>query len=386
MKSMILLALCLLVPAAAGAQQPADVSATPAPTVLQPPPGWPEQDPSPEPAIKVEPAPSPTQPAQQPARSAYPRPPATPAVEEPVQRMGFADWMNELRAEAIAQGIRARTVYYALGRIYYPDPVIIEKDRTQPEKTMTAQRYWNRLLDDRRIDAGRAFYAANRELLRRVGEAYRVHPRYIAAILGVESNFGNHQGKENIINGLVTLAYDGRRAEYFRRELLNALRIIDRGDIRPENMRGSWAGAMGACQFMPSSYLKYAQDFDRDGRADIWGSIPDAAGSAANYLAQNGWRLGERWGREVQVTKPIPEEFIGTKVRKRVKDWARLGVRRKNGKRLPYASMMASLVQPDGPEGRSFLVYNNFHVLMRWNRSTYFAIAVGMLADKIGRR
>jgi membrane-bound lytic murein transglycosylase B len=236
------------------------------------------------------------------------------------------------------------------------------------------------------VERGRQFYAANRDLLRRVSEAYGVRSRFIVALLGIESNYGDGQGKEGIINALVTLAYDGRRSDYFRGELISALRIMDQQGTKVEQMKGSWAGAMGYCQFMPSSYEKFGQDFDGDGRIDIWGSVPDAAASAANYLSQNGWRVAEGWGEEVSLTGPVEPSLIGPKVKQSYATWRKLGVKKMNGKSLPKNNQQASLVQPDGPGGRTFLVTNNFHVLLRWNRSTYFAIAVGMLADMMGQQ
>jgi membrane-bound lytic murein transglycosylase B len=300
-------------------------------------------------------------------------------------QINFPDWLNDMRQEAIGQGIRPQTVYYALANVY-PDSAILEKDRTQPETKMTAQQYWDKLLDDRRVERGRQFYAANRDLLRRVSEAYGVRSRFIVALLGIESNYGDGQGKEGIINALVTLAYDGRRSDYFRGELISALRIMDQQGTKVEQMKGSWAGAMGYCQFMPSSYEKFGQDFDGDGRIDIWGSVPDAAASAANYLSQNGWRVAEGWGEEVSLTGPVEPSLIGPKVKQSYATWRKLGVKKMNGKSLPKNNQQASLVQPDGPGGRTFLVTNNFHVLLRWNRSTYFAIAVGMLADMMGQQ
>jgi membrane-bound lytic murein transglycosylase B len=298
-------------------------------------------------------------------------------------QVSFPDWLNDLRQEAIGAGVRPQTVYYALANVY-PDSSILEKDRAQPETKMTAQEYWDKLLDDRRIERGKQFYAANRELLRRVSENYGVRSRFIVALLGIESNYGDGQGKESIINALTTLAYDGRRSDYFRGELISALRIMDQQGTKVEQMKGSWAGAMGYCQFMPSSYEKFGQDFDGDGRTDIWTSVPDAAASAANYLSQNGWRLAEGWGEEVELTGPIEPSLVGPKVKQSYATWRKLGVKKLNGKALPKNSQQASLVQPDGPGGRTFLVTNNFHVLLRWNRSTYFAIAVGMLADQLG--
>jgi membrane-bound lytic murein transglycosylase B len=297
--------------------------------------------------------------------------------------VSFNAWLSQFQQEAIGRGIRPETVYHATGNIYF-DEGIIEKDQKQPESTITAEQYWKRVINERRIQRGRAFMNTNRELLTQIGDAYGVQPRYIVALLGVESDYGDVQGKTGIIGALATLAYDGRRASYFREELVQALKIIDQGHVQAENMTGSWAGAMGYCQFMPTSFFKFAQDFDGDGRIDIWNSVADAAASAANYLRSNGWRNGEGWGRRVKLTKPIADSLVGREVARPMSDWARMGVRASNGKGLPHSSMRASLILPDGQGGPAFLVYNNFNVIMQWNRSTYFATSVGMIADKLG--
>lgn len=305
------------------------------------------------------------------------------ALSATANDMDFDGWRSVVAREAIQRGIRPVTVHYALSNIQL-DPDILEKDQKQPEKTISAETYWGRIVDPARIQKGKAFYASNRLLLNQIGETYGVQPRFIVALLGIESNYGETQGTNNIIQALATLAYDGRRSSYFKGELFEALRIIDQGHVSFEEMQGSWAGAMGWCQFMPSSFFKFAQDYDADGREDIWGSVGDAAASAANYLRMNGWKRGEGWGRRVKVTEAIPEEWGGLKVSKTINEWGKLGVRQTNGKKLTGGNMQASLIQPDGPEGTSFLVYNNFNVIMSWNRSTYFATAVGMIADKLG--
>lgn len=305
---------------------------------------------------------------------------AVPALANP---LGFNTWLDEFKQDAIQRGIRPQTVHHALSNIY-PDDGVLEKDRTQPENTVTASDYWKRVVSERRVNDGRAFMRANEELLTRIGEIYEVQPRFIVALLGIESSYGELQGTTPILNSLATLAYDGRRSEFFRNELMQALRIVDQGHIQAGDMTGSWAGAMGYCQFMPSSFLKFAQDFDADGRIDIWGSVADAAASAANYLRESGWKAGENWGQRVKLTKAVPEDMLGLKVSRTVAEWRRMGIVASGKKKLPGPNTLASLVVPDGGDGAAFLVYNNFNVIMRWNRSTYFATSVGMLADKLG--
>lgn len=297
--------------------------------------------------------------------------------------ISFQAWINDFQREAIERGIRPETVYHALTNIY-PDDAILEKDQQQPENTVTAADYWKRVVNPRRIARGREFMRVNHEMLSRIADMYGVQPRFIVALLGVESDYGDLQGTTNIIEALATLAYDGRRADFFKEELVNALRIIDQGHVRAEEMTGSWAGAMGYCQFMPSSFFKFAQDFDGDGRIDIWHSAADAAASAANYLRESGWKSGDSWGRKVRLTKPVPDSMLGLKVAHTISDWRKMGIVAATGKKLPKSAKLASLIVPDGGEGAAFLVYNNFNVIMRWNRSTYFATSVGMIADKLG--
>ncbi|MDX1923330.1 MAG: lytic murein transglycosylase [Alphaproteobacteria bacterium] len=298
----------------------------------------------------------------------------------------YSIWLGDLIKEAIQHGVRPQTAYNALANVEF-DPSIIEKDRKQPESQITAQQYWKKIITSQRMERAKSFYNANRVLLNQIGDTYGVQPRFLVAILSIESNFGDVQGEELIIPALTSLSYDGRRTAFFKGELFNALKIIDKGHITQEEMVGSWAGAMGWCQFMPSTFLKYAVDFDGDGRTDIWHSVADAAASAANYMHEIGWRSNETWGRQVRLTKPVPEEFMGRDVRRPISEWAAMGVRAMNGKALPEnKNMEASLITPDGSDGVSFLVYNNFNVIMQWNKSTYFATSIGMIADKLGNK
>ncbi|NDE90852.1 MAG: lytic murein transglycosylase [Alphaproteobacteria bacterium] len=297
----------------------------------------------------------------------------------------FNTWVDQTIKEAVAHGIRPQTAYDALSSISYDDSVI-EKDQKQPENTITAEQYWKRIVTKARIDRAKAFYHAHHALLQKVGNTYGVQPRFIVALLSIESQLGEVQGTTPIIQSLASLSYQGRRTEFFKTELFNALKILDGGHIAQEEMIGSWAGAMGWCQFMPSSYLKYAQDFDGDGRMDIWNSVADAAASAANYLHNSGWKPDETWGRQVSLTQPIGEEYIGRTIKRPMSEWTQMGVRSMDGKVLPVKKHIeASLIMPDGGEGPAFLVYSNFNVIMQWNKSSYFATSVGMVADRIGR-
>jgi len=241
------------------------------------------------------------------------------------------------------------------------------------------------VLSESRIERGRELYREHRGLLDRVAADYGVQPRFIVALWGIESSYGSFGGDFPVIAALATLAHDGRRASFFRGELLKALRIVDRGDITVEQMTGSWAGAMGQSQFMPSSYDAYAVDYDGDGRRDIWTSLPDVFASIANYLAKAGWNDRYTWGRKVHVPAALNGDLVGLSTARPLPQWQELGVRRANGANLPAVTLEASLLSTDEGQGPAYLVYDNFRVLMAWNRSTYFALTVGELADLIER-
>src|SRR5262249_34336674 len=261
-------------------------------------------------------------------------------------------------------------------------------DRQQPEVTLTFDAYMARVVNDARIENGRQRVRENRELLERVSSTYGVQSRFIVALWAIETDFGRLTGNFPIIGALATLAFEGRRAAFFREELFNALRIVERTGIKAKDLRGSWAGAMGQSQFMPSSYLAYAVDFDGDGKSDIWNSRADVFASIANYLSKVGWRADETWGREVKVP-PNLDATQGSDQRLRaasrsLTEWESLGIRRPDGDGLPRREMSAWLIRPAGTDGPSFLVYPNYSALLRWNRSLFFATAVGYLADRIG--
>jgi membrane-bound lytic murein transglycosylase B len=298
--------------------------------------------------------------------------------------MPFDDWLKAFRQEAIGKGIPSSIADQCLTGVA-PIPRVLELDRRQPETTLTFDEYITRVVNPGRVESGRARLQEHREVLARVSQTYNVQPRFIVSLWGIETDFGRLTGNFSIISALATLAYDGRRSAFFREELLNALRIVARGHIAPQELRGSWAGAMGQSQFMPSSYLAYAVDFDGDGKADIWTSRADVFASAANYLSKVGWRGDETWGREVRLPAGFDRALVDhNKVQKALPEWQALGVRRADGGDLPTRDLNASVIQPGGADGPSFLIYNNYRVLLRWNRSLYFATAVGFLADRIG--
>ena len=212
---------------------------------------------------------------------------------------------------------------------------------------------------------------------------YQVQRRFLLALWGIESDFGRFTGGFSVVNSLSTLAYDGRRGAYFRSELIDALKILNSGEINNSQMVGSWAGAMGQCQFMPSSYHRFAQDYNNDGKRDIWNSLPDTFASMANYLRNSGWKYDQTWGREVILPKTFDVALTGLEHTKSIPEWQQMGVRRVDGADLPGRELLAAIILPDGAGTRAYMVYDNFRNIMKWNRSTYFALAVGILSDHL---
>ncbi|MBV9685902.1 MAG: lytic murein transglycosylase [Alphaproteobacteria bacterium] len=296
----------------------------------------------------------------------------------------FSAFLSGVRRDAAAHGIRGSTIEIALQRAQYL-PHVIELDRKQPESTLTFAEYLDKVVTAQRMDGARRQLAENRVLLDGVWRRYNVEPRFVVALWGIESDFGRIMGNYAVVSALATLAYDGRRSSYFRGELISALRILDQGHIRADDMTGSWAGAMGQCQFMPSTFLGYAVDYDGDGRKDIWNDRADALASIANFISHLGWRGGEGWGREVMLPAGFDSRYTGLEVKRPTGEWSRLGVRSADAGPLAGREGEASLVMPDGAGGPAFLVYDNFRTIMKWNKSTYFAAAVGYLADSMAR-
>jgi membrane-bound lytic murein transglycosylase B len=293
----------------------------------------------------------------------------------------FASWLSDLRREAQAKGITPRTLDDALTGLQ-PIERVLELDRRQPEFTLTFRDYLARVVNDARVEKGRRLMEENRALLERIANKYGVQPRFIVALWGIESDYGRLTGGFPVIAALATLAYDGRRSAFFRQELLNALRIVDEGHIAAGAMTGSWAGAMGQSQFMPSSFLNFAVDYDGDGRRDIWTSLPDVFASIANYLRKSGWSDDQTWGRPVSLPPGFPAEQADLGVKKALAEWNAMGVRKIDGAPLPARELAASIIRPGGGED-AFLAYDNYRVIMKWNRSQFFATAVGTLADRL---
>lgn len=297
----------------------------------------------------------------------------------------FENWRTNLKKEAYALGISRSIVDEAMANVK-PVPRIIELDRKQPEGTMTFAKYKKNVISQDRIDKGRRLYKQHRTLLDKVSAKYGVPASFIVALWGIETSYGGNTGGFSVVTALSTLAYDGRRSAFFRNELLEALKILDAGHIAPANMKGSWAGAMGQNQFMPSSFHAFAVDGNDDGKRDIWTSLPDVFASTANYLSKSGWKKDERWGRAVKVPKSLTKDLIGIDNVRTLTAWNKLGVTLPSGEPIPVVSAMkASLVAPDGLNGPTYLVYDNYRVIMKWNKSVYFATSVGLLSDLIAQ-
>ncbi|MBD0272560.1 MAG: lytic murein transglycosylase [Acetobacteraceae bacterium] len=294
---------------------------------------------------------------------------------------GFDAFLDGVRADARRAGISPATMNRALAGLR-PNPRVLELDRFQPEGPgMTWEEYREKIVSPTRVENGRRAFAESRRLLDAIETRFRVSPRVVAAIWGMETNYGTNTGGFGVVEALATLAWDGRRSAYFRSELLAALRVLDGGHISPERMRGSWAGAMGQPQFMPSNFERLAVDFDGDGRRDIWDSRADALGSIANYLSRHGWREGEPWGFE--VLPPGPVERYDTDGKRPLRDWARLGFRRVDGGPLPGSDVEMGLVQPNRSDGKAFLGGHNLRVIRRYNPPVNYGLAVGLLSDRV---
>jgi len=294
----------------------------------------------------------------------------------------FAECKAALKARAKTEGIDGTTVDHVLDAVQYSAKVI-ELDQRQPEFTRSFGNYYQLRVTPSRVALGRVLLAAHNDLLQRIQEQTGVPPQYLVAFWGLETNFGNILGGMSVPDSLTTLACDPRRSEFFSAELMAALKIIEAGHVGDRQMLGSWAGAMGQVQFMPSAYLRYAVDGDGDGRYDLWGSIPDALFSAGNFLQHLGWQPGVRWGREVILPRDFDYALANTGDALPLTDWRALGIKDAFGQPLADADLATRLLVPSGHQGPAFVTYQNFDVIMGWNRSEYYALTVGRLADRI---
>ena len=296
-----------------------------------------------------------------------------------------AAWLAAVKQEAAERGISQSTISAALDG-WEPIPRILELDQRQPEFTQTLWTYLERTVNETRIKRGRELLVKHRPLLEQIRRAYGVQPRFLVAIWALETNYGDYTGGFPVIGALATLAFDQRRSAFFRSELFKALKILDEGHIKLSRMEGSWAGAMGQVQFMPSTFDRYAVDHNGDGRRDIWTNLPDAFASAANYLRAIGWRGDQIWGREVRLPPGFDWNQATLEVKKPIRAWQELGVRRAGGGDLPTADFASSIILPGGHRGPAFMVYGNFEALLEWNRSVLYALSVSLLSNEIAER
>jgi membrane-bound lytic murein transglycosylase B len=287
-----------------------------------------------------------------------------------------------LKTQAAQQGFSPTNIDRAFASIHQL-PRVLALDAHQPEFTQTFWQYLNARVTPSRVERGQTFLNAKQALLKRISRQYGVQPAYLLALWGLESNFGANIGTVPELDSLATLACSPRRSHFFATELFAALKILKADDISLAGMQGSWAGAIGQTQFLPSVFNRYAVDFDNDGHRDLWDSSADALASAANYLRALGWKRGARWGDEAIVPPHFPWQLAGLDNTKTISAWRKLGLRAAHAPPLPSASTKASLLLPAGRHGPAFLVYHNFHVIMKWNASTSYALAVGYLADRI---
>lgn len=307
--------------------------------------------------------------------------PTPPAVQH-MAPQEFAQCVTRLQQAAQAQGVPARVVTDVAGKLQYV-PRVIELDRRQPEFTETFANYLGQRVTERNVDTGRSLLAQHRVLLEKLEQQYGVPGPVLVSFWGLETHYGGYLGKMTVLDNLATLACDPRRSEYFTAELMQALHLVADYGLQPSKMVGSWAGAMGHTQFMPSAYRRYGIDGDGDGRVDLWGSIPDALTSAANFLQGLGWQRDQLWGREVALPNGFAYELAGAKNARGVDAWKQMGVANAYGGALIDANPKATLLVPAGYQGPKFLVYPNFEVILRWNRSEYYGVAVGHLADRL---
>ncbi|MFB2801642.1 lytic murein transglycosylase [Shewanella seohaensis] len=294
----------------------------------------------------------------------------------------FPTCVANLQERARTEGLSEATIQDTVASLQFV-PKVIELDQAQPEFSQTFNNYFTKRATDWRVNEGRRLLKKHRALLDKLAQEYGVPPQYILSFWGLETNYGSYKGKMSVLDSLATLACEPRRSGYFTTELMQALKLKEKYGFDKSTMVGSWAGAMGHTQFMPSAYAKYAIDGDGDGKADLWNSTEDALTSAANFLQHLGWQRNERWGREVILPRNFSYENLGAKQSQPLSQWAAQSVVQSNGLPLPAIDMKAALYLPSGHTGPAFLGYENFNVIMRWNRSEFYAITVGHLADRI---
>lgn len=306
------------------------------------------------------------------------------AASDALTKEGFATYVASLKTEAVNKGMDLDKLDEAFATITFR-PTVVKSDKNQPEKKITLDDYLATRVPDWKVKQAVAKYDEHSTLLEKIAKEYGVQARFIVALWGNESNFGKIQGNYSVLSALASLAYEGRREKLFKDNFFAALQILNEGHTSVDALQGSWAGAMGQTQFMPISFLNYAVDYDGDGKKDIWGTEADVFASIANYLSSEGWNIKGTWGRQVKLSRAVPFSGLAKANMKPLSFWKQNGVTRFDGSALPNVDINASLIMPDGEDGRIYLVYDNFHTLMKWNRSSYFGISVGYLSERIKR-
>ncbi len=298
-------------------------------------------------------------------------------VRSEATHLSFSQWREQFRAEALAAGISAATFDQAFAGVQ-PDQAVIEADRSQPEFTRPVWQYLEGAISPQRVRSGRRLLSEHATTLDQIEARYGVDRETLVAVWGLESSFGQIMGDKSVIRSLATLAHEGRRPAFAKSQLIAALEILQHGDVEPQRMRGSWAGAMGQTQFIPTTYNTHAVDFDGDGRRDIWNSSADALASAAHYLQASGWKQGKAWGFEVELPEGFDYALADTEIRKPLAEWRSLGLRNLPG---DQEEASASLLLPAGHRGPAFLIMDNFRAILRYNNSSAYALAIGLLAE-----
>lgn len=301
------------------------------------------------------------------------------------QDKNFAQWLVGFKENARSQGVSQKTIEQAFDGME-PDERVVALDQKQPENKVTLTQYLANTITRRRIAKGKAMMVEHRATLKKISARYGVQPQYIVALWGIESDFGRNKGNFSVVRSLTTLAYEGRRADFFGKELMAALTILDKEHMRSDELLGSWAGAMGDCQFMPSTYLNYAADGNGDGHRNIWHSPPDVFASIASYLHALQWDTKQDWGKRITVPANFTPADADIAVGKTATEWNKLGLVYAKNKKSPMGQQLLYAMYPGTEEEGAFLVTTNYKALLQWNRSRYFATAVGTLADAIKER
>ncbi len=299
-------------------------------------------------------------------------------------QQSWQQWVTDVRREALAQGIPASLFDEAFSDIHAPSRQVKGLARSQPEHRLTFNSYLKSRADNYRISMGQREYKKNQSVLQQIGEQYGVDPCFIVSFWGMESSYGTYMGNFPVIKSLATLAYDSKRSDFFRKQLFIGLQILKEGHVSLAKFKGEWAGASGQPQFLPSSWVEFAVDYDGDGHKDIWSNKKDVFASIANYMKKNGWQKDEPWAIHVKLPSHFDKQLMGKSVVKTAQQWSDLGVRTMSGGALPDPQLKTSVIQPEG--GPVFLTYPNYKMILRYNNSIYYAGAIGYMADKICHR